>query len=365
MAKTTHISIFADCTIRDIFGICDLEQKYVIDTNISSIHPFSVSDKKIIEYSRIGGVEREEKEIFGKLESFFVRNIKLDLTKNFDGISGENSEFLLFHMSNIRFGLFRDLHDEGRRLTCVTRWDKWFNYIGNLSKRNFLPKEYEIMEAYELCEDEFYGYIDDFMEKLLRNFQEEQLILFEVYLSDDMVSAGKDRLRKDQGYDWLPSDDWFVKVNERIAEAHVYIRNKWPHVHVVESPEPILAYEGHKWGKYPTHFLDEYYEYAYAAMNVIVKYANEDRDTEQMELKILKKKYDYVFFRIYANLKMNRGMGENLYEADWDVLIRRLDKSIERWTWDRYLRIQDRLMPEVMKRLECIDKRIAGCTTME
>ena len=191
MAKTTHISIFADCTIRDIFGICDLEQKYVIDTNISSIHPFSVNDKKIIEYSRIGGVEREEKEIFGKLESFFVRNIKLDLTKNFDGISGENSEFLLFHMSNIRFGLFRDLHDEGRRLTCVTRRDKWFNYIGNLSKRNFLPKEYEIMEAYELCEDEFYGYIDDFMEKLLRNFQEEQLILFEVYLSDDMVSAEK------------------------------------------------------------------------------------------------------------------------------------------------------------------------------
>lgn len=55
MKDKTHISIFADCTIRDIFGICDSEQKYVIDKNISSIHPFSIISKPVSEYSEFGG----------------------------------------------------------------------------------------------------------------------------------------------------------------------------------------------------------------------------------------------------------------------------------------------------------------------
>ena len=310
-----------------------------------------------------GGAQDEE--IFGRLEKFFIRNIKYDLAKDLGEMPEKKSDFMLFHMSNIRFGLLRDCSDRDIRLTSVTRWDKFFHYISNLAKNGFIPKKYEVLEVYELQENEFYGYIDGFMAMLLQRYKEEQLVLFEVYMTDDMVNARKDNLSKYQAYEWLPNDDWMRRVNEVILKAHTYIKEKWPRMHIVESPEPILAYEGHKWGKYPTHFMNEYYEYAYNAMNVIAEYGNKDRDAEQLKLNILKKKYDYVFYRCYANLKMGHVIDNFMDVDDFDLLARRLDKSMERWTWDRYLRIQDRLMPEIMKRLEVIERNLETSNTVE
>lgn len=304
MADTIHFSIRGTCILRDTFGITKDSKNfsddvgYAIDRFVQTVSPISaVQSGKI----NVEGKIPSESDVlklpeFKNKSNFIKRNFLLDMERQvFDYMFECQSDYFILDMAGCRYDLFNFLDDsDGTYLTYVP----WYSKVIDIFKeKGYIDKDYKIINS----DDEIFAlldkYIPIYLNKILEHYSPERIILFEIYPVRYYITG-------DENYIGIFSNKEYERLEKRMRYGYNKAKEILNGCHIIEFPDYVIGNKNHKWGISNLHYIDEYYEYAFKAISVIV---NEDNDaqTELHKLKSLKKNYSQICHDRYGKVFWN------------------------------------------------------------
>ena len=298
---------------RDAFGIADETGKFVVDRFVQSINPISaMSESPLIKDWNLRGGDEER---FGFKSHFHMRNAFLDLNKKLFSYLGEvQSDWLLMDFSCLRNNLFRFADGSFctapliSMCTCSTLFDE-----------QYLDESHETFSSLTVDLKILYKSLDAYIDKILELYPQERIIFFESYATYWYFK----RSRKSCYVYNIPLANKFNKIFRMGFE---YALRRMPSAHMIRFPYGMLSNEAHKWGRHPLHYVDEYYKYAYEAVEHIV--CCDNREQEADALMRLQRYYEDALCRKYAPYKER-------YLAEWDAGQKKEEWVIETKDWLR------------------------------
>jgi hypothetical protein len=175
------------------------------------------------------------------------RIVETDLRKElFKQLSEGSADYLLI-----------DFIDE--RLSLMKYKKSIFTVSGELLNSNFLD-DYDCtpFNKFDLDESFWKRSMDDYLNNLVKIYDEEKIIIHETYFVDSFLS-------KTGEINPFPGNkiDFCEKNNKMLKEYYNYIKIKLPNANMVNIIKKCnLAYENHMWGLAPVHYEDIYYKHA-------------------------------------------------------------------------------------------------------
>lgn len=187
----------------------------------------------------------------------------------------KRSEYLIIDIMSLRHYILRSGDHVITNYDFLKQHSKQFYKDFNLEK-------YEKVSPYEINEKEQFAVLDKLADEILTRYTPDQIILpmirgVEQYVigsSNTIVGFTKGSVENMRKYNLL-----IERLNE-----HFSARLKG--CHIVEFPDYVLADRNHRWGLYELHYMDLYYEYAAACIEVIIqRFPNEYEKKELFRLR--------------------------------------------------------------------------------
>lgn len=246
--------------MRDIFRVMDKSGKYEIDRYVQAINPISAIGQSPL----IQPVLDVNDLYFDKKESNFNRrNAYLDFTKSvFSYLAQKKSDYLLLDMGDIRIDLtFYEKNKE--KIASSFSMKRGSNYL----RDKCLPKVWDTVGVLDMDEVWVRNHIEIYLDKILELYPQEKIIFFESHAVDTFYDRDTSGVR----HGW---ENAAVKFNKSFALVFDYCLKKLPRAHVVRFPKYVLGDEHHVWGRYPLHYTDGFYRYAFEVVESIVSSKN-------------------------------------------------------------------------------------------
>ena len=244
-------SIFGICVSRDIVTILGSRvQRFVQD-----VSPISVCYKSPL----AGGFKFSEDNITEylldkNLNHFHVRNTILDMNKEVYGYLFEvKSDWLILDTGCLRY---RTLISKDNAVGVTECHLYRLNY-------EYDKDAFDLVSVLDMDEADFREYMEEYVNRILDQYDEEKIIVVETYLVSEYVDSERRGVHTFTG-----------KIEDRNAEirrGYDYLKQRLRKAHFIPFLDNNIGDENHKWGKATLHYVPEYYEYGSKALKVIMK----------------------------------------------------------------------------------------------
>ena len=281
-----HISIFGTCCLRDIFGLAKEKGNYEIDAFVQNVNPLSAVMASPLSKE---ADERFDK-IFGHQSRFYRRCARQDVDKSIlDYFEENHSDWLLMDFAELRWDLFSSEKGGGTY--------RHPEEIQQLKDEGYLD-EFRVVPTASLGLDKIYTGIDLLMARILRLYPEDHIILVDVRGVERMVNRDTERSAYFE-------KDAVNKINPLAQQVYTYVSSRYKACHCIPFPEDTPADHNHKWGREPLHYVQEYYDYALEAVNLITDGAG-TREEERSKITMLKLASNAQIKKTYADYDRNK-----------------------------------------------------------
>lgn len=267
--KKITISTFGSCVTRDIFRICDKENKFQAIRNVGFISPISFLKKITVPTS-----ELQEQISNCNASGFAKRNILLDICGGgYSYLIEKPSEWLIIDMLDIRLSLMRKENE----VVSIRKYQIESDLIQQFLKEN----GYVLTQPSDISESELKLCLCELCNKLKEKWNPNKIILIEAYPVRKYLA--KDGKIDQSGYfDSIYENSYDYPKLFHLANRYVKENLK---CHCISLPcmQYVLASTQHSWGASPLHYTDIVYEYFYDAINSIVFSGYQNRQYEILE----------------------------------------------------------------------------------
>lgn len=278
MRMGCSISICGSCDSRDIFSVgrrpgedLSMDKGHPgvlrIDRHANSIDPLAAMTDPVAEWE----VRQDDPalaEAFEGQSNFGARMRVLQVNKGwYEYFSYKRSDWLILDAGPLRYDLltFDVEQEDGRRGTAYleeTVENK--RSLGKLVEMGALPEPAGRLMPEDMPDEEFDRLMGAFCDRILELYDEDRIILHEFYPAEWYVNGN--RVNAFSAY----SGDTPLKFSRRMARGFAYYRQRFPRAHVIEFPHGVPGDAKHPLGKACLHYVQEYYDYALAAVEIIV-----------------------------------------------------------------------------------------------
>ena len=157
-----------------------------------------------------------------------------------------------------------------------------------------LPPKYKIIDILEMDKKELYQYLKEYCDNILTLYDRQHIILFEIR-AVEFQTDGKT-------IEVSPTKPEVAKsYNDRMQLCFDYVKEYLKGCHIIEFPNGVVGDINHKWGRALLHYVQEYYDYAKQAVDIITQNNGNDIE-EEAELKKLKLSYEKIFKEKYEDI---------------------------------------------------------------
>ena len=256
--KDFTFSVFGTCVSRDI--VTALGSR--VDRFVQDVSPISVSCKSLLPKGKKLSEENIKNILLDhKLSHFLVRNIILDMNKDvYSYLFAEKSDWLILDMGCLRYKMFMCRDD------CVGVTECHINRLNY----NYDKNAYYFVSVLDMDETSFNKHMEEYLDSIRRNINEERIIVVEVYLANEYIGTDHKGL-----YEFQVE---IKKHNNEIRRGYDYLKQRLRRAHFVPFIDNNLGDENHKWGKYPLHYVPEYYEYGAEVIKLIINHLPKEQE---------------------------------------------------------------------------------------
>ena len=244
-----HISILGSCC-KDIFGFHSNNGGYIIDKSIQSCGPLSLIMKSPL-------LKKADENFAGLLSDksdIYKRVIRQDAEKSvFSYIREVQSDWLMIDFAEMRYPIY--LTESGAGTAVFPE------KIRTLREHGYIG-EYQLLNPRDLSEERLYKGIDLFLNRILKLYPEEKIILVDIRAAEEFVNTQSKRC------DYYQQEQ-IDSVNPIAEKCYQYALSHMPSCHTIPFPEETVGKAGSQWGTHCLHYSEEYYDYGLKAMNII------------------------------------------------------------------------------------------------
>lgn len=291
-------NVLGCCVSRDIFN--SLAEKVQVLQYVWN-NPISIFSKK--------PSQKINEDLLNNYEmSGFHKNcLKCDYNKEtLDYIFRKKSDYLIIDTLNSRLNF---LEKDGHTISFT---NPLFPDPVKREKlmRDFGFEDYTVKSAYDIDDKEWEICLRKLIDEMLNHYTANQIILFEFYGSEKYLTKDKTQI-KDFDPETINEAKRYNSLAKKLNET---LKNNLKGMHIIEFPENVLSIEGHRWGTNPLHYMDEYYEYAAKAVEIITeKLPDKEEITKLSELRQL-------YSKMFGLYKEKGEIGIKLYWAEqWKI----------------------------------------------
>ncbi len=280
-----NISAIGTCVTRDIFGMHENDGGYIVDKFMQDINPISAISDMMLKRNIPDEVLYE---ILNDKKKFYNKIIKIDLQKElFMYMFDVHSNYLLLDSGACRRKILKWIGEGKTKYQTIIFPDK----ASIMVNRGYLPSDTTSIDIDEIDEVEFNRCMDLYVNNILKVYKQEEIILVEFYESLYYVNKMKVGV-----FDY----NTVKRENSNILRGFNALKRRLPNSHVIEFPGGVIGNSNHKWGKLSLHYVDEYYDYALEAVNIITDQSRMEKRKNLLELKTvyeekMKEKYEHIF----------------------------------------------------------------------
>ncbi|MCM1167897.1 MAG: DUF6270 domain-containing protein, partial [Ruminococcus sp.] len=239
-----------------------------------------------------------------ELPGFHKNCLKRDFNKEtLDYIFAKKTDYLIIDTLNSRLNL---LEKDGHTVAFTNRL-----FVDPVNREKLMHdfglEDYKLKSAYDdIGDDEWTACYERLFAEILKYYTKNQIILLEFYGIEKYLIKDKTRI------EIFPSSliDDAKRYNSLAKKLNEMIKTVFAGIHVVEFPENVLSIEGHRWGTYPLHYMDEYYEYSAKAIGIITRRLPEQE--EKAKISELRGFYS----KIFGLYKERAQAGTDLHQVD-------------------------------------------------
>ena len=283
----TTIDILGCCVCRDTFGMHEGNGGYMVNKYVQIPSPISLVTKSPC--YKVGGEIKND--IFNNKSNFIKRCQILELNKKvFDYFrgGGEMSDYFIMDCAESRKNIL--YFPETKGYFTESHTDLLKKYIEN----GVLPPKYKIIDILEMDKKELYQYLKEYCDNILTLYDRQHIILFEIR-AVEFQTDGKT-------IEVSPTKPEVAKsYNDRMQLCFDYVKEYLKGCHIIEFPNGVVGDINHKWGRALLHYVQEYYDYAKQAVDIITQNNGNDIE-EEAELKKLKLSYEKIFKEKYEDI---------------------------------------------------------------
>lgn len=244
-------SIFGICVSRDIVTLLGSR----VNRFVQDVSPISVCYKSPLPYGfRLSEDNITEYLLDPKLNHFHVRNTILDMNKDvYSYLFEVKSDWLILDTGCLRYRTLVS-KDDGVGVTECHLYRLKYKCDENV---------FDFVSAMDMDEADFRKCMDEYIGRILREYDEEKIIVVETYLVDEYVDVERRELHK--------FTDKIKDRNAEIRRGYEYLKQRLKKAHFIPFLDNTIGDEGHKWGKATLHYVPEYYEYGAQVVKIIVR----------------------------------------------------------------------------------------------
>ena len=272
------LNLIGSCITRDLFRIGDTAQRFKILKFCQFSSPASFCESENIR------ITPDELSNFCNNHNFTKRCLCHDINKSvLSAISSNPSDYLIIDLCELRFKYYRiNLKNGDSFIVTATKYLK--ELIENDLFRKFLQID-NIETDIELSDDVIQNKLAEYARFIQEHYAPKQVILIRNLPVWRHINDSKKCFEEF----WIPN---IYKTRIKLNKFYDYFQTLLPEIHIVTMPEHCLGNALHLWKRDPLHFVDEYYEYLYKAVEIIV----ENRHNEVQALTQLKDTYSKLFY---------------------------------------------------------------------
>lgn len=279
------INIAGGCICRDTFSLQKNNGGYKVKQFVGKFSPLLACDNKPIEFDEEAYWNFD---CTGYVTNFIKRCIYLDLTRQTpDYIKQEKSDFVILDAALVR----RNFYQLGKPGTEALAFGENRPLFNALHKAGILPPIIGMYDFYSFSEEEIRERITNYVNSYLEAYTIDQIILF------DISPVYLDYFPKTNTVKPFANMKPFEEENKKIKFVYNIMKELLDGCHIVPMPKYAIANHEHKFGPYPWHFTQEYYDFTFACIETI----NERLPREQEIAKInrLKQECEYKYLVKY------------------------------------------------------------------
>ena len=283
-----NINILGSCVSRDTFGMFENDGGFNIEKCVTNSGIFSLCSPKLSD--EIICTEDD----FPNSRHYYQRCAQLDINKTvLDYIQSFDSDYIIIDLVNI-------VSKQVMQVKMKNAPDDDFTYITRtqaiMENPDFLLKApFDVIKPFYAFADEFamMAFVYQYAELLQNSFDQSKLIIIEAKPMERYIDT-------DGTVKLFSAYNSIAKQTRYISEAYDVIENALPKAHVIQFPNvEILCNANHKWGLHLFHYINEFYGYVIDCIRAIA--CSDDRQSEKIMLKSIKKLYEQLIRERYAD----------------------------------------------------------------
>lgn len=256
-------SIFGICVSRDIVTLLGSR----VNRFVQDVSPISVCYKSPL----VGGFKFSEENITEylldkKLNHFHVRNTILDMNKEvYKYLFEVKSDWLILDTGCLRYRTLISKDNAVGVTEC---------HLYRL-KCKYDENAFDLVSVLNMAEADFREYMEEYVNRILDEYDEEKIIVVETYLVPEYVDAERREI--------YTFKDKIEDRNAEIRRGYDYLKQRLKKAHFIPFLGNTIGDENHKWGKATLHYVPEYYEYGSKAVKIIMKQLSRIEETSMIE----------------------------------------------------------------------------------
>ena len=280
-------NIFGACVSRDIFPS---ETEFEINQFISFTNPLSLYLKRNIEENDLCLMEDI---FFEKLEwgsNFAKRCMRLDNNNcSLKYLAEKKSDWLLLDLADYRMDIIQYANNYFTVTNLYRKnksfWDKYLIEQGGDTRLNIFNSG---EKTSPFSQDDFLNSLNWFCGEITKLYDPNHIILHEYYMVEEYI---KKEAGESGGTDFFTPAFNVRSTNLLLKQLYSRCEQLLGGCYKIPFPDNILANEKHKWGKHPLHYSNTYYEYAYKAIQLICGNNDQDVESVNQQIELLKLEY--------------------------------------------------------------------------
>ena len=293
------ISIWGTCSSRDAFVFgrkFDREglAEFQVDCYLETIDPLAALTKSVALTEFRADDPRYDDALKG-MPNYHKRIVQIQINKEaFERLGRVHSDWLMLDCGPLRVDLAAyEIRRGGFQTETAYLEHHYVKQLKRLENLGVIPAPDRIVHLDEISDEDFAARMEDFVQRILGMYDEEHIIINEVrpvkyYLGSERMGA----------FDVKE----ILQFRKNIDRGFAFLKKRLPKAHVIEFPRGVLGSADHQWGLNPFHYVLEYYDYVYEALDLITAggCTREEEEARLGELKLrcedlLMAKYESVF----------------------------------------------------------------------
>lgn len=182
-------------------------------------------------------------------------------------IDESNADYVVMDLIEERFD-FAEFEIDGEKYTCI-KSGHFDNFFEKYLKDKVTSYRETSIDEYD---DEWIKKnLDIVIKRLCKKYSISKLILIETYYATEMIDDEGNITEYDIQEEIVEKNNRLHRMYGLMKEVLNENSTEDESFNLIEATENNLGYKNHKWGPFPVHYVDEFYENIGKAINIIIQ----------------------------------------------------------------------------------------------